>query len=128
MPGKGKPFQKGNNFGSHHSKKLPEDLLGVKTLTPEYFQRTIALLMEKTNEEIISIADNPQAPAREGMIAQVIAQILKSGDPMRFEFLLNRTIGKVKDQQDININLRAMPTQDLLALGQEAMKELESGE
>jgi len=96
MRGKGKPFKPGNSFGKGRP-KLPDDLAGVQKLTPDIVQRIFAKFAMMTSVEMQAALKNPEATMIEIMVGSVVAKAAKEGDQSRFNFLLDRMVGKVKD-------------------------------
>jgi hypothetical protein len=127
MRGKGKPFKKGAKPGPGR-KPLPEDLKGVKELTPEVFRKLVTTFWDMPLEEIEAIATDPSVPMLRRNLATVILKIDEYADVGRFEFLLNRTIGKVVDKSEVEHKhqgqidhaLRAIPRDILLKLARES--------
>ncbi len=49
-----------------------------------------------------AIIKNPQSSMLELMVASIMARATKDGDYSRLDFLLQRTIGKVKDKVEVS--------------------------
>jgi hypothetical protein len=54
-----------------------------------------------TVEDLNRAVQNPELPVLDVMIIRVIIEAIRRGDSKRVEFLLNRTIGKVKEDIEI---------------------------
>lgn len=54
-------------------------------------------------EELVQFTQNKSSPVLETLIARVLLEAIKRGDQVRLNFLLDRLIGKVKDEIDHNI-------------------------
>lgn len=93
-----KPGQSGNPNGRP---KLPPELKAVKALTADEINRMISKYTRMSKAELREAIESPDTPALELMIASGIANGIKTGDYSKIAFLLDRTIGKVKDSHEI---------------------------
>ena len=87
--------------------------------------------MTKNELESILSKQNPDVPMIEMMIGSIVHKALVEGDPKRFDFILNRTIGKVADKIDLNAfseNLDKAGEAQIIDLGIEAVKYLKTAE
>lgn len=82
-----KPGQSGNPGGK------PKQLL-----TKENVSSLVGKLSNMTREELQAIVADPKARMIEIMIASIMARSAKEGDPQRLEFLLMRSIGRVREE------------------------------
>lgn len=55
-------------------------------------------MLDASEEQLEEVLKDRKVPAIKKAIASVIAACIKGGDYQRLEMLLNRTIGKVKDE------------------------------
>ena len=95
----GKDFKKGN----------PGRPKGIKTVSPEVKEinrKEVEILItsyfKMSLVELGEIAKDKTTPSKDLMVIKIITEAIKSGDQSRFNFLLERTIGKVKDSLDIS--------------------------
>jgi hypothetical protein len=90
------PGQSGNPGG------MSKNLL-TKDKVKSTFSR-MALKPMTEIEEIVKLKNDKDRgrPALEVMVAAIIGKAVQQGDHMRLQFLLDRTIGKVKDEIDIS--------------------------
>jgi len=68
-------------------------------------------------------------PALELMIASIVWKAIAEGDERRFDFILNRTIGKVKEEIDITAyteNLNKLSDAQIIELGEGAIEFLKT--
>ncbi len=96
------PGQSGNPGGK------PHNLLSVPGVH-KLFSRIAAM----TRSELQALIVDPKSNMMELSIAAIFAKAAKDGDYTRVEFILQRTIGRVKDTQEFKlINEKAMITLD----------------
>ncbi len=95
-----KPGQSGNPSGLP---KVPKELVSFAPFTADTLKRSVTKTMDKTMEEIEGIAKDKQTKGLEAMIASVIVQAVNKGDYAGLDFLMNRTIGKVKEQLEVQM-------------------------
>ena len=93
-----KPGQSGNPAGTA---KLPADIKESREILKESFERLGFKLTQASLPELAEIVDAPNTPAWEVIIARLVYNAALGGDDSRKE-LLNRLIGKVKEEVDLN--------------------------
>ena len=96
----------GRNFEKGHKPvtcKLPKDIREAKELTQKEFVRITCNLIRSTRTELTHVLEDPKTSALELMIGGIISKAIFDCDHQRAEFLLNRIIGRVGIQADINI-------------------------
>jgi len=96
-----KPGQSGNPKGRPIG--LRQDLKKYKAISATDAGKLIQKMMDMTAEELLDVMQNASMPAYEIMIASVIHKSVVGGDHSRLNFLLERTIGKVKDDKTITL-------------------------
>ena len=80
-----------------------------------------------TAEDSVELLKDPNTPLIELIIAKIVDKALNQGDDKRLEFILNRLLGKVKDEVDINnfrSHIEQMPESQIIDLGKDAIKFL----
>jgi len=80
-------------------------------------------------ENIEKIVNDPKATMIEKIICNIILKSYKTADTYRLDFLLNRAIGKVKDEVDLTVNdrFKDMTDEQILEMRNEvAKKNIES--
>lgn len=111
-----KPGQSGNPSGK------PKGLLSTDE---------IASLMAKfcrlTRDELQGIVQDPKSSMIEITVASILAKAAKDGDYSRLEFLLTRSIGKVKDvvaheHVDVVERLKDVPKETLISFLKERVR------
>lgn len=102
MP-KGKPFPKGvsGNPGGRH--KVPDDIKKSRTFNQIELERIINKLLYLDRGALQDLIKTPGTPMIELIAASILAQAAQKGDQARLEFVLQRMIGKVKDQIDLTV-------------------------
>lgn len=106
--------------------KTPEALRKVKALSPDTVNRMLNKYGQMTVEELKAAIADPSTPALELTIASILMNAIKEGDYARVEFFLNRTIGKVKEEKEVNVNLHHLPQSEVITLAKEAIEYLEA--
>lgn len=102
MPGKGKPFKKGNQAGKGKGRpSMPKDLKEVKSLTKSHVEKVMNKFADMTKAEIEAVIRDPNTTMLEHMVGSIAIKAVKDGDQQRLNFLLDRTIGKVKEVKEI---------------------------
>jgi len=97
-----KPGQSGNPGGRP---KTPQDIRDAKAADRTEFERTLHKYMHMPIEVIELRLSDPQTPAIEQITGKIIIEAASRGDHMRFDFLLNRLIGKVPDKLEASGDL-----------------------
>jgi transcription elongation factor GreA-like protein len=92
-------FKVGNAGGPGRPKGRDPRLTDFsKNLTKTLVTKTLSEMLDSTEDEIQEILDSKQEPAIKKAVASVIKCCIENGDYMRLEMLLNRVIGKVRDE------------------------------
>lgn len=118
-----KPGQSGNPNGRP---KLPEDIRKASQLTNEEFIRIANRFFSMTRGEIQETLQDPKATLLELIVGGIAAKAAKDHDHYRAEFLLQRTIGKVKDQLEVTMpkpTIITRPSGEQVILGTEIIKK-----
>jgi hypothetical protein len=90
-----KPGQSGNPAGRP---AMPEDLKAAKALTKQVLMRELNDLIHMTKSELEAALVSPESTMIRRMAARVIQEADNNGDDRRLGFLLDRLVGKVKDE------------------------------
>ena len=98
-----KPGQSGNLNGRP---KLPEEVKEARKYTREQFEVLIADFGDKTTEELLQIARNGKSKSREALLASIIAHGIKKGCQARMGYVMDQSIGKVKDNVSVEGSIR----------------------
>ena len=89
-----KPGQSGNPAGRP---KLSPELRKIRELNGEEIRRLFAKYARMTRMQLQESIDNPNTPVIELIIATGISIAYLQGDYTRLNFILNRTIGPIKE-------------------------------
>lgn len=92
-----KPGQSGNPGGRP---KIPEELRFVEKLNPETLARLISKLLKIDDTGWDSFCVDPKRTRLERMLITTINKGMSEGDPRHLEWLMSRTIGKIKEIED----------------------------
>jgi hypothetical protein len=82
-------FQKGNPGGPGRSSNW---------LKPGELKTVVGKFMKMDRTELTTKLKSPQTTMLELIVGQIIFAAAKSGDANKFEMLLNRTIGRIRDE------------------------------
>ena len=125
-------FSKDNQPANSGRKKLPRDLVVATSLTKTKLEGLLNLHLWMTEGELVKVIKDPKTPMLSKTIASIIMKAIENGDDRRLTFILDRLIGKPKEEIDITaymVGLKKMTTVDVIDMGTEAMKFLkEKGE
>ncbi len=125
-------FTKDNQPANKGRKKLPRDLAVANSLTKAKLEGLLNLHLWMTEKELNKVVKDAKTPMISKAIASIIAKAIENGDDRRLTFILDRLIGKPKEEIDITaymVGLKKMTTIDVIDMGAEAMKFLkEKGE
>jgi len=88
--------------------RLPEDLKEVKKLNQFELEKSLNEMLTMTPEQLKRVKTDPESTMLQILIASIITHGANKGDPIRLNFLLDRLIGKMKE----NIHVKVEPFQD----------------
>ena len=92
----GKLFD-GTMAGPGRPKSTPEQR-ALRQLTKTQFEKLCNKFVHMNRDEIVVSLQSPETTALELMVGKVIHEAIVRGDTVRFNFILERLIGKVKEQ------------------------------
>jgi hypothetical protein len=95
-----KPGESGNPEGRV---KLPEDIRTAKKLNKIELERLLNLYLTLSDDEIKARLSTSETPQLEKMIASIVTKAIDHGDQQRLTFILDRLVGKVKDEIDVTV-------------------------
>lgn len=75
----------------------------ARKLTRDGLTAILNKMREMTHEEMQDHLGRPETPAFEMMIIKCYMSIMETGDMKSFNTLLDRLVGKVKDEVDVNV-------------------------
>lgn len=124
-------WQKGVSGNPKGRPSIPPEFQGMRILTPMEVTCMITKYARMTYEQLCE--SDPKASSLELAIRSVLMTSIEKGDFTRLEFLLSRSIGKVKEYEptqeddEERAKLRDIPLKDLLVLIQNNISEQEEG-
>lgn len=100
----GKDFTPGNKVSQGKGRPpLPEDVKQGRKINQTELERVINKLLYVDRAGLQEIIKTPDIPMIEIIAASILAQAAQKGDHVRLEFILQRMIGKVKDQLEVTM-------------------------
>lgn len=115
-------FQPGNPGGPGRPRFVDPKLSDFKrNLTKTAIIAMLSEMLDASEDQLDAILKDRSVPAIKKAIASVISACIKAGDYQRLEMLLNRTIGKVKDESIIetknhDATLESVPREKIVEL------------
>lgn len=91
------PGQSGNPNGRP---KTPDDLKKALRMTKIEFQELLVKYLSFSLADLKAANENANTTALDRIVISVITNAIKKGDQQRLDFLMNRIIGKVKEEID----------------------------
>lgn len=98
----GKDFEPGNPGGPGQP-PIPPELKAARRLNKVEFETMANRYIWSTAAELAAALANPETPALERVLVQILTEAAIHGDQAKAEFFLNRLIGKVKDEVEVSI-------------------------
>jgi hypothetical protein len=99
----GKDFVKGQIANPNGRPPMTGSDRAIRELSKIEISRLLTQVSNMTVKEMQERWSNPTTPAIEQLFLKAILDGLSKGDAVKSaEFILNRTIGKVKDEVDVN--------------------------
>lgn len=86
--------------GKKSSNALPPDLKQARLENAKDIEAIMYKYMNSTIEELKSAFADPLTSSKELIVIQILITAIKQADEKRFDFILNRTIGKVVEKID----------------------------
>ncbi len=88
--------------GKKSSRALPEDLKKARSHNATLIEQTIYKYLDCTFPELKRIIEDSNTPARDAVIIKILMVAISKGDQARLGFILDRTIGKVPENLNVN--------------------------
>lgn len=98
-----KPWKKGQSGNPSGVTALPRDVLEAKKTNRVSLERTLNEFLMLNRLELQKRLQNQSATMLELAVGTIVAKAAKDGDQIRLNFILDRLIGKVKDQVKVEI-------------------------
>lgn len=92
--------------GKKSSRALPPELKEARLMFQKDLEAMIYKYTQYDKQQLRDLANNPTTPAKDMIVIKLLQMSIDKGDHQRFDFLLNRTIGKVKEQIDHTVTTK----------------------
>lgn len=99
----GKDFQPGQSGNPNGRPPLPADIKEMRPLNRLECERALTKYLRMSMKGLRLLIEDESLAALDLITIRVILEAHRLGDFMRFDFLLNRLIGKVKDNVEISL-------------------------
>lgn len=93
------PGQSGNPNGRP---KLPQDVKEARELTRASFTRLINKYLHSTPDVLKEVITNPTSLVIDAIVCKILLECGQKGDTMRLAFIIERLLGKVKEEVEIS--------------------------
>lgn len=123
-------FKKGQSGNPNGRPKIDPHIKAMRQLTAEEFAEIANLIIKGSIAELRAIAKDEKQSALRVMIAAVAVKTIQKGDMVALDVLLNRMVGKVKEQLQLTTEGTVSVNLTMPANGREApaTTDVENGE
>lgn len=97
----GRDFEPGKSGNPDGRPPLAPKVRKLKKLNQKEFISLVSKYMRKTFSDLETLAQDPETNALDLMVISLITNTIRAGDYNRLNFLLDRTIGKVKEKHEL---------------------------
>jgi hypothetical protein len=94
-------FKKGQSGNMDGRTPVDPEIRKIKKLTTDDLKAMLSLLFNARDHELTEILKNENEPTLKKVIATALARARKTGDMKQIDLILNRAIGKVKEEVDL---------------------------
>lgn len=109
------PFEKGNKFGKGQGRpKLTADEKKISLMTKTAFRRIVDKFFHMKADEFQAYMAMPERTVLEAMVGRVFKSAIVDGNLYATQLILDRTIGKVKEDQEAP---QIRPTKIITSMG-----------
>jgi hypothetical protein len=113
------PFQPGNKLGKGRP-KLPSDVKEARQFSKSEVDHSLSKFVVMTRDDLAKVKNDPESTLLDLALHSIFTHAINKGDHQRLEFILNRTIGKVRENIHVDfipIRVRVEERQYLLDAG-----------
>lgn len=105
-------FKKGQSGNPEGGRLHDPEIRAIKNLTRRELAEIGSLVLKKDLDALKALRANPKTMVLTAMMAGMAIRIVSRGDAAAFDALLNRLVGKVKDEvvtTNANVNMTVEP-------------------
>jgi len=96
----GKDFRPGHDKPGPGRPSYPEDIKRASKLTRTVFEAKLNRFLFMNNEELKTVLEDKEAPILDQIVGRILLRAVKDGDHTRFDFILNRLLGKITEHKE----------------------------
>lgn len=100
-------WKKGQSGNPQGARLHDPEIKAIKKLTKSELKEVGSLILENNFTRLEELALDPSASTIQRMVASLARRVIFHGDPQAFDTLLNRLIGKVKEEVEHTGNLNS---------------------
>jgi hypothetical protein len=108
----GRDFVKGTTPNPKGRPKIPEELKKIRKMNRDRLEIIVSKYLAMNFIDLNQVVKDPNTSALDHMIVQIIIKSITTGDHARFNAIMDRVVGKVKDQ----IEHSASPHSELMMI------------
>ena len=98
-----KPWKPGESGNGKGRPPVPEDVKRIRKLTNDEIKEVGSLLLSGKQSELEALLKSDDTPMLKKWIASVAIAGVNAGDEKKLDAILNRIVGKVKEEIDVNV-------------------------
>ena len=98
-------YKKGQTGNPNGRPRVPEEVVAARKWDKKQVEQTLEKFLDWPLKDLAEHLNDKAIPVIEALIGKILIEGIKKGDHTRMDFLLNRLIGKVKDDVNITGNL-----------------------
>lgn len=96
-------WKKGQSGNPSGSVPYPPEIKRIHKFTADELKEMISVLLYATSAECEALAADPNAPKIKKIMATILLKAYEHGSMGQLDMVLNRVIGKVKDDVDVRV-------------------------
>ncbi len=123
------PFEPGKSGNPNGRPPMPKDVKEARQLTQRELEISLQKYLLMTPEQLKKAKQDPETTMIDHLIISVMTHGVNKGDQNRVDFLMNRLVGKIKQQVEMSGQLDIRPYKEIADEDLERrIKELEGRE